>query len=552
MRVRTIIAAVLFLAAACQAAELFDESALRFAEEVDARTLSLLTVQYAGRLAVLDTVARDSLARAYGAQTIDGTAPTFAYLELYFNAGAYLDRPVIYVRERDMRRFVAAHLDEDTRKEFQRAHRLPPAALVGEDALELLVGTERAAMSDLARAGRIASLRAPLGMLSSRPEYRVPLERLSERYSSFLSVGVLRIAPAGGETWIAPDGAAAHGSDAQVSEAAAMLTSWWRLGRAWRARDANEVNRLAALWAEHQSSAAPPKPIRELELLYNRAQKATVLWVGFAAAFVLMLLAVATGRLWVRRAGLAVLAASTLALLAGFAARWVLSGRAWYLPPVMNMFEAVTGSALLGCVLALGLELARRRNYFALSASLYSTAALMFCHFLPASVGAGIAAAHGILNSPVMAAHVTVIILGHAMAGMTLVISVVYLLARLWEAAARASAGLPAGQAAGAGDAIDRCNLIAVQLAAWTLALGTILGAVWADFAWGRWWGWDPKETWALITTLVYIAVLHLRMVLPVRWRGLATAVGCVVGSAAMMFNWVVVNFILPGKHSYA
>ena len=65
-----------------------------------------------------------------------------------------------------------------------------------------------------------------------------------------------------------------------------------------------------------------------------------------------------------------------------------------------------------------------------------------------------------------MAAHVTVIILGHAMAGMTLVISVIYLLARLWEAAASASEGLRTDKTATASNGIDRCNLIAVQLAA--------------------------------------------------------------------------------------
>jgi ABC-type transport system involved in cytochrome c biogenesis permease subunit len=90
------------------------------------------------------------------------------------------------------------------------------------------------------------------------------------------------------------------------------------------------------------------------------------------------------------------------------------------------------------------------------------------------------------------------------------------------------------------------------QLAAWFLIAGTLLGAYWGDFAWGRWWGWDPKETWALITCVVYLAVLHVRLVTPSRYRGLVTALICLLGSLVMIFNWVFVNYFLSGKHSYA
>jgi len=106
----------------------------------------------------------------------------------------------------------------------------------------------------------------------------------------------------------------------------------------------------------------------------------------------------------------------------------------------------------------------------------------------------------------------------------------------------------PTGALAG----IDRCNLIVAQLACWTLVVGTVLGAYWADFAWARPWGWDPKETWALITTLIYVAIVHVRFAAPQRHRGIVTAVLCMLGCAAMLFNWIVVNYLLTGLHSYA
>jgi ABC-type transport system involved in cytochrome c biogenesis permease subunit len=82
------------------------------------------------------------------------------------------------------------------------------------------------------------------------------------------------------------------------------------------------------------------------------------------------------------------------------------------------------------------------------------------------------------------------------------------------------------------------------------LILGTFLGAMWAANAWGRFWAWDPKETWALITLLGYLALLHARRVGWVRDLGLAAwSVVCFV---LVLMTWYVVNFILgSGLHSY-
>ena len=80
------------------------------------------------------------------------------------------------------------------------------------------------------------------------------------------------------------------------------------------------------------------------------------------------------------------------------------------------------------------------------------------------------------------------------------------------------------------------------------LSVGIITGAVWANSAWGRYWGWDPKETWSLITWFVYATVLHARMMRG--WRGQRIAYLSMVGFAAMLFTYFGVN-LLPGLHSY-
>jgi cytochrome c-type biogenesis protein CcsB len=82
----------------------------------------------------------------------------------------------------------------------------------------------------------------------------------------------------------------------------------------------------------------------------------------------------------------------------------------------------------------------------------------------------------------------------------------------------------------------------------WTFAV--IAGAIWAENAWGRYWGWDPKETWAFITWMVYACYLHARAT--AGWRGRKAAYVALLGYSTFLFNYLVVNIWLVGFHSYA
>jgi cytochrome c-type biogenesis protein CcsB len=90
---------------------------------------------------------------------------------------------------------------------------------------------------------------------------------------------------------------------------------------------------------------------------------------------------------------------------------------------------------------------------------------------------------------------------------------------------------------------------IAIGFPIFTLG-ALIFAMIWAAQAWGRFWGWDPKETWALITWLFYAAYLHLR--LSRGWHGLKSAWLSVIGFLLVMFTLVGVNLLLSGLHSYA
>lgn len=82
------------------------------------------------------------------------------------------------------------------------------------------------------------------------------------------------------------------------------------------------------------------------------------------------------------------------------------------------------------------------------------------------------------------------------------------------------------------------------------LTLTILTGAIWAERAWGSYWSWDPKETWSLVTWIIYAVYLHLR--LRRGWKGKAAAIFAVVGFICVIFTYIGVNTFLPGIHSYA
>lgn len=96
---------------------------------------------------------------------------------------------------------------------------------------------------------------------------------------------------------------------------------------------------------------------------------------------------------------------------------------------------------------------------------------------------------------------------------------------------------------------LEQLSYKAVLIALPFLTIVISTGSVWAHYAWGRYWGWDPKETWSLITWLIYALYLHLR--LQKRWQGQRLALLSIAGFFAVIFTYLGVNFLLSGLHSY-
>jgi ABC-type transport system involved in cytochrome c biogenesis permease subunit len=99
-------------------------------------------------------------------------------------------------------------------------------------------------------------------------------------------------------------------------------------------------------------------------------------------------------------------------------------------------------------------------------------------------------------------------------------------------------------------DTLDEINYRSIIVGFPLLSAGILTGAVWAHYAWGSYWSWDPKETWSLITWIIYALYLHTRLVKG--WKGKKIALVAILGFLSVIFTYFGVNFILSGLHSYA
>ncbi len=145
--------------------------------------------------------------------------------------------------------------------------------------------------------------------------------------------------------------------------------------------------------------------------------------------------------------------------------------------------------------------------------------------------------------------HVVTCFLGYAAFAVACGVSIMYLIKSKYEVGnGNAKAGgfmalFPSTKV------LDDLNYKAIMLGFPLLTLGIITGAAWANYAWGSYWSWDPKETWSLIVWFVYAAFLHARITRG--WVGKRAAILSIIGFVATIFCYLGVNLLLSGLHSY-
>ncbi len=229
--------------------------------------------------------------------------------------------------------------------------------------------------------------------------------------------------------------------------------------------------------------------------------------------------------------------------LAGIIVRWVESyqmgiGHA----PLSNLYESLVFFALTLAVIHVVLELRYGNAVIGVFVMPLAFLAMAYASLSP-NISDRIQPLIPALKSNWLIAHVIACFIGYAAFGVAFGLSIMYLIKNRSD---RPDEGLlgyfPKSTV------IDELIHQMVLFGFLFLTVGIITGAVWANSAWGRYWGWDPKETWSLITWFVYATLLHARLMRG--WRGRRIAYFAVVGFVAVLFTYFGVNY-LPGLHSY-
>ena len=241
----------------------------------------------------------------------------------------------------------------------------------------------------------------------------------------------------------------------------------------------------------------------------------------------------------ISRVATAFLILGTLLLLAGIVSRGISAGHA----PWGNMYEfSITGAFAFSAA-----YLAALRKYdlrwlglivsFSVLLTLGTAITLLYRNSAPLVPA---------LKSTWLIIHVTTAIISGGVFLLANAIAGAYLYLERFEGGARPVWALRIPSL----ETLDQLSyrLIAFVFPLWTFSV--IAGAIWAESAWGRYWGWDPKETWAFITWVAYAAYLHARVT--VGWRGRRAAWLCIFAGSTFLFNYVYVNVWGTGKHTYS
>ena len=551
----------------------------QFAQQVDLSPLGSVAVYEQGRLKSFDSFTSSLMKLVSGPHPVAGHPDGFAYLDLMLRPTAYEDADVIYVKNKPMRGEIAGVLFRSVAEDLAAAQ-LGERASAARDVLErrLQGFTKTGLLSSRMlldpRIQQLLDARAADLMRTAKSVQQIRTG-MTVAHPQWLRDNLQIVPPPGGgldDPWIAIDqfvlgGAAIEAGDEQVRNQ--VRIAWASLVRSWQNQDASGVNeavaQLAGVLPQVNAGLYPSQEKLGWESWYFGAKNMTWVWMIYLLAVTLLVMAVVYRWSTARRLGLSVFALAFGLHTATLLLRWYVSGR-W---PNSNMFEAVTTAAWFGGCLAVILEILVRRSpmrsLFALGSAVASMVALMCAHFMPLRLNPGISNKMPVLHDVWLYIHTNVIIFSYILIAMAAVSAFFYVVYRIGGGKADhvnvGGAGAimlstPSGESylseskSSAGQIFDGATMVLMELAFIMLWTGLVMGAIWADHSWGRPWGWDPKEVFALNTFIVLALLVHVRM--KVRDKGLWTALLALAGCGVMLFNWIAINFVIVGLHSYA
>ena len=486
-------------------------------------SLQNLAVQLDGRKKPLDTVARETVAQIHGRTNYaaaDGTKLNYldTYLSMWFNDRDWNQEEFILFSYRPLKEQLG--LDPD-RKYFSFAE------LIQSDLGKIImqVREKQANNLDLDRSDREAlTIEDRLALtIATVGDTQLPLIPHPTDIKG---------------TWTSIDRAEQYYS---IAEIAPIKTNYQQLKQAYRNHPEDRANlgtiahKLQVQLANLSPEIYPKIAILTRETNFYSLHPFAKAWMLYAMAFATMLFVTLFDSFKFYWGALGIFSTGLLIHSYGFLERMQIAGR----PPVTNMYESVIWVSFGIAAIAILFELIYRAKYYLLAAAPLAVVCLLLADSLPAILDPTIKPLVPVLRDNFwLSIHVPTITLSYASFALAFGLGHIILANYLFTSNHKRLRNL------------SKWNYGVLQVGVLLLTTGIILGGIWAHFSWGRFWGWDPKETWALIALMCYVIPLHGRLV---GWlKDFGMAVTSIVAFNAVLMAWYGVNFILgTGLHSY-
>ena len=526
MKTRLFVAAFLLLFLATHLCPAQKPEVVADTSSLDFKHWGLLAIQDGGRRKPVDTFARESLTKISGRSTYRSQNGKKWHandwvLSALLETHDWKNEPMVLVSLSELKQKLG--LDNSKRRfSFQELTTLPE--------LQRL-------------AAEVHALRRAEKTLDKLQQ---EVSSVSERLTLFTRVmdgSAFLIVPAAQKAtdpWVVPPGFADYYTEEQFAPVHTQLQAFaGAYAQADGFQFARAANQLRDALRALSPSIYPTESQLRLEYFYNHFDGFYRAAWAYGIALVLLGIAQMRARSGGRVLRLAGVSLAVLGLLfhgAAITMRCMIAGR----PPVTNMYESIIWVSFAVCLFGMIFFARYRAPIYVLAALPVSLVALLLVHQMPIAMPASIDPLVPVLRDNFwLTIHVLTITLGYAAFALAMGFGHILLWRYAWNPAA-----------ARADQPMHFWLYRVLQLGVLLLAAGTILGGVWANYSWGRFWGWDPKETWALIALLCYILTLHGR--LAGWWTQFGLVVASVVCFLAVLMAWYGVNFILgKGLHSY-
>ena len=221
----------------------------------------------------------------------------------------------------------------------------------------------------------------------------------------------------------------------------------------------------------------------------------------------------------------------------GLAARWYIAGHAPWSDAYESIIFVAWATVIFGIIFG-------RKSYFTLASSTFVASIILFIANM-SWLDPSIANLQPVLDSYWLMIHVAVIVGSYGPFAIGMILGIVTLI--LTIIATKKNRKIFSRKL----EELTIVNELSLTIGLVMLTIGNFLGGMWANESWGRYWGWDPKETWALISIMIYTAVLHLRIIPKLNNKWLFNLMS-IISFAAILMTYFGVNFYLVGLHSYA